>query len=137
MSGWRDIDLPAFMKNQPDGATQRMVTKGELRAIVGREPVFGGPLKWHMSISCEHRDPTWEEIRDARYALVPNSVHMAQILPPKEDYVDVHPHTFHLWEVLSDKEIYRLERRCATLIEKNRELLAINEALEHRLGEPQ
>jgi len=60
---------------------------------------------WHMSIS--HRDsnlrpgryPTWNEIVDARYLFCPQDKNMAMLLPPREEYVNIHETTFHLWEV--------------------------------------
>lgn len=54
---------------------------------------------WHMSISHPTRYPTWDEIRDARYALVPDEVTMAMLLPPRSEYVNVHENCFHLWQV--------------------------------------
>jgi len=57
---------------------------------------------FHLSISRPDRDPTWQEIRDARYKLIPNNVTMAMLLPPQEEYVNVHPHCFHLWQVQGD-----------------------------------
>ena len=45
------------------------------------------------------RNPTWEEIREARYLFCPNEITMAMLLPPQEDYVNQHETTFHLWEV--------------------------------------
>jgi hypothetical protein len=55
--------------------------------------------RWHLSISHPDRDPTWEEIRSARYALLPDEAQMALILPPKAEYVNAHEHCFHLWEI--------------------------------------
>lgn len=67
---------------------------GECNILVGKSH-----LGWHMSISCEDRYPTWDEIADARYELIPNKVTMAFILPPKEEYVNLHPNVFHLWQI--------------------------------------
>jgi len=55
--------------------------------------------RWHMSIAHPNRDPTWIEIRDARYQFIPDEAHMAMILPPEEEYVNAHEHCFHLWEI--------------------------------------
>jgi hypothetical protein len=71
---------------------------GAVRVIVGVEPVVG----WHMSISTPYRNPTWEEIRQARYDLVPDEVTMAMLLPPKEEYINVHSFCFHLYQVPED-----------------------------------
>lgn len=55
--------------------------------------------KWHLSISCRDADPTYEEIKEARYKYVPDNVYMAQIFPPKAEFVNLHPHCYHLWEI--------------------------------------
>lgn len=55
-------------------------------------------IGWHFSISHPSRNPTWEEQRDSRYALIPDGVYMVSILPPKSEYVDVHPFCFHWHE---------------------------------------
>ena len=73
--------------------------------LLTREPrkslIWGQDLvyRWHLSISRQDRYPSWEEIKDARYALMPPNIVVAQILPPKNDYVNIHPNCFHLWEV--------------------------------------
>lgn len=72
--------------------------KGGLRAIVSHEDHVGR-MRWHMSISRAHRYPSWEEIKDARYSLLPHEFTFAQILPPPSEWVNVHPNTFHLWEI--------------------------------------
>lgn len=92
--GWkyvRDLQLPY-------GVTAACYVKGELRALVSRDPEVQ-KTRWHLSVSCADRYPTWEEIKAARYALIPDEVYMAQILPPKHEYVNVHPNTFHLHEI--------------------------------------
>jgi len=86
---------------------------GHLTVFVGREPFMrGGNLGWHLSIShrsnsilspiggpAPGRIPTWEEITQARYDLCPDQAYMAMILPPKAEYVNLHPTTMHLYEV--------------------------------------
>ncbi len=71
----------------------RCYTMGPCRIIVAKEP--GG---WHLSISCSNRDPTWAEIATARYRLLPKVRYMAMYLPPLDEYVNLHPHVFHLFE---------------------------------------
>ena len=73
---------------------------GECRIFVGMEPTgTGGALRWHLSISHPSRYPTWDEIKEARYQLIPNLVTVALVLPPQEQYVNLHPNCFHLSEV--------------------------------------
>lgn len=63
------------------------------RIIVCREPAG-----WHLSISRTNRDPSWDEIATARYRLLPLVPNMVMPLPALADYVNLHPHTFHLIE---------------------------------------
>ena len=67
---------------------------GDCRVLVGQEPPG-----WHLSISTPSRNPTWEEIKQARYDLCPHDVTMAMILPPTDEYVNVHQFTFHLHQI--------------------------------------
>ena len=83
----------------PGGRAYRM---GECTVIVSRDGGY-----WHLSISHPSRDPSWDEIREARYALLPDDVTMALLLPPREEYVNVHSHCFHLWEVTPDGKVLR------------------------------
>lgn len=68
---------------------------GRCNVMVGVEPNIG----WHMSISHHRQNPTWEEIRDARYHFIPDEVTMVMVLPPKSEYVNVHEYCFHLHQV--------------------------------------
>lgn len=114
MGKWFSIPSPPMM---PRGtrAYQREVSDGHLTVFVcgamEREALGG----WHLSISHRRsvvdpftgrpvpgRIPTWEEIRDARYDLVPDDVTMAMLLPPSSEYVNVHVTTMHLHEVGGD-----------------------------------
>lgn len=75
-------------------------TDNNLAVICGQE--FCGPhgeLRWHLSVSHNKRNPTWEEIRDLRYALVPDEAMMCMFLPPRSEYVNAHLYCFHLFEI--------------------------------------
>jgi hypothetical protein len=54
---------------------------------------------YHLSVAHTDRLPTWDEVRDARYAVVPNEHAMALLLPPRDEYVNVHEHCLQLIEV--------------------------------------
>jgi len=54
---------------------------------------------WHMSISCERRYPDWDEVAHARYKLLPASMTFAMMLPPPDEYVNLHQTCFHLHEI--------------------------------------
>lgn len=67
---------------------------GDCTVFAGKEPIG-----WHLSISHPTRYPTWDEIKEARYYFCPDEVTMGMLLPPKSEYVNVHPNCFHLHEV--------------------------------------
>lgn len=54
--------------------------------------------KKHLSISHKDRYPTWDEIFEARYALLPGNIDMAMYLPSKSEYINVMTNCFHLFE---------------------------------------
>jgi hypothetical protein len=75
-------------------------TMGECRILLGHEP-RDGKLRWHMTISCLDRHPTWDEIKTARYRLLGPDLNAAMFLPPTAEYVNVEgqDHVFQVWEV--------------------------------------
>jgi len=75
---------------------------GSVRACVSRDDGF-----WHLSVSCEYRYPTWNEIYTAWYDLIPGAgieFNGAIILPRKSEYVNIHENCFHVFQ-LRDSEI--------------------------------
>ena len=100
MSDW--IRVPDSPMAPSCEVWQRNVGDGHLTVMVGQEPGVG----WHLSIShnTNHqpprpgRNPRWNEIKDARYRFTPDAVTMCMILPPADEYVNVHETCFHLWE---------------------------------------
>jgi hypothetical protein len=59
----------------------------------------------HVSISHRYRDPTWDEIRQVRDRFFPPNVDVMMVLPKVQDYVNLHPHCFHLYQTPSDWDI--------------------------------
>lgn len=57
--------------------------------------------KNHFSISHAERNPTWEEITAARYALLPKLKDCAMVLPPDDHYANLHEHCFHIFVLRS------------------------------------
>jgi hypothetical protein len=52
--------------------------------------------KRHFSISHPDRYPTWDEIAAARYALLPKLRDCVMVLPPDDEYANVHDNCFHV-----------------------------------------
>jgi hypothetical protein len=111
-SNWTEVPVPDALRHvlAPGSRVfQRNLEDGHLSVILSRESTG-----WHLSISHRRsivdpftgrpaagRYPTWDEIRDARYDLLPDDLTMAMMLPPRAEYVNLHSTTFHLFEVES------------------------------------
>jgi hypothetical protein len=95
--GWRDVG-PMKLEVEGSDMPAHAYVKGPCRVLVSHEP-HAGKMRWHLSISCTTRYPDWEEIKDARYALLPVGLTFAQILPPRDQFINIHPNCFHLWEL--------------------------------------
>jgi hypothetical protein len=67
---------------------------GECSVIVTKE--LG---RWHLSIAHPERYPTWDEIAEARYRILPESITVAMLLPPRSEYVNLHNHCFQMHEI--------------------------------------
>lgn len=72
----------------------RCYSLGECSVIVTRE--YG---RHHLSIAHPRRDPTWREIAEARYRILPGDVVMAMLLPPLASYINLHAHCFQMIEI--------------------------------------
>lgn len=99
VSQW--VELPGLtIDGIPVSAHRRKVHDGTLTVLVSQEP-----QGWHLSISHKHkkpgmkRYPSWDEIADARYTVLPDELTFAMLLPPIAEYVSVHDTTFHLYEI--------------------------------------
>lgn len=88
-----EIEIPPHVQAllEPGSRAFRM---GGCRIIVSQQRAG-----WHLSISKPNRLPTWEEVRDARYALVPDGATMALLLPPMSEYVNVHDYCLQMYEI--------------------------------------
>lgn len=54
--------------------------------------------RWHLSVSARHT-LGYYEIKELRYKFMPNDMQVAQIFPPREEFVNVHENCFHLFEL--------------------------------------
>ena len=86
-------DLAAMMPKDLRDCGVRAFMMNGCRILLAKEP-----QGWHLSISRNDRDPTWDEIATARYRLLPDVPEMGMFLPPLEEYVNMHPYCFHLHE---------------------------------------
>jgi hypothetical protein len=97
LGGWLKV-------RETPGIIDRLDTSGQaaydgpnglaLLATIDNTPRFGPLL--HVSLSYRKRDPFWSEIKAAREAFFPPDIDVMMMLPRERDYVNLHPHTFHL-----------------------------------------
>ena len=101
-NGWETLSVPDTLRASElkDAKFYTKKTGNELlQVIIGHEERNEKNKKlWHMSISLQNRYPTWDEIKSARYELLPIGLTFMMLLPPPNEYVNVHPNCFHLWE---------------------------------------
>lgn len=64
--------------------------------------VDGGSL--HVSISHNSRYPTWDEILAVRAWAFPSDMEVVMVLARADDYVNLHPNCFHLWQSACGRE---------------------------------
>ena len=104
---WLQVPVPSVVYDQLTelgGRRIRAFQRDSIRCLVTIDNGL-----WHISISAPDRYPTWDEIADARYDLCPDEITMAMFLPPKSEYVNLHPTTFHLHEVSDDAQPAHLQ----------------------------
>jgi hypothetical protein len=106
----QELGLPPEMLAQmarfgidADDVGMRRYRMGDCTIICSSGERIGvnGERRWHLTISTPHRHPTWDEIKTARYRLMPLDKCFAMLLPPPEVYVnvDAQDHVFQLHEV--------------------------------------
>lgn len=81
----------------------RRYVKGEVRVIYSPIESQLDGLWSHLSLSCENRYPTWDEILSCRYEFFKDTDEVFQVLPPKSEYINVHPNCFHLWHKIGKR----------------------------------
>ena len=92
-------ELVARLHPELQAAGARVFGMNGCRIIISNDPPDARRPGWHLSISRNDRDPAWDEIATARYRLFSDIEEMAMYLPPLDEYVNLHPYTFHLHEV--------------------------------------
>jgi hypothetical protein len=72
-------------------------------ALMGREPVGGGALRWHISVrhgdpGIDGRVPNWEELVSTAHELRPGVTFVLGI-PPRSWWINHHEDVLHLYEI--------------------------------------
>jgi hypothetical protein len=80
----------------PPGTPLYEFTLGECTVIITHD---GGTYGWHLSIAHHYRYPMWDEIAEARYRLLPPDINMAILLPPEEEWINIHKNCFQMIQI--------------------------------------
>jgi hypothetical protein len=99
----------AMRRQGIDPLGMKLYEMGPCSIFVGREPAGKNhELLWHLTISTPSRHPTWDEIKVARYRLLPHDICCGVLLPQPEFYVNLieQDHVFQLWEVRDEREAW-------------------------------
>jgi hypothetical protein len=90
---FHEIEIPSYLRDILEPGT-RAFLMARCRILVGEQKAG-----WHLSISKQDKLPSWEEVRDARYELIPDEATMALLLPARSEYVNVHEFTLQMYEI--------------------------------------
>ncbi len=63
--------------------------------------------EWHLSISTATSLPSYQELKEARYKYCPDNIFMAEIFPPKSEFVNIHSYTRHSWQIDINNSNYK------------------------------
>jgi len=53
---------------------------------------------WHLSVAAKF-PLGYQQLKDVRYRFMPDKMTVAQIFPSREEFVNVHEFTWHLWQI--------------------------------------
>ena len=76
------------------GAFLIMGPKGAMLKIIASD----GEGWEHVSVSCEKRNPNWDEMCFVKNLFWGEDETVLQFHPPKSEYVNFHPYCLHLWK---------------------------------------
>ena len=98
---WKHIGYDQAGNKAYEGRSEN--DSGILIALVSQDQVEVDKKLWHVSISHRDKDnqpdrlPTWDEMKSAKYQLIPADVPMVLIFPRKTvEYVNIYPTCLHL-----------------------------------------
>lgn len=75
----------------------KMFHKGNLKLLYSPIEHHPDGLWKHASLSHPKRYPTWDEILDIRNTFFDHNNDVFQVLPPCNEYINIHKNCFHLW----------------------------------------
>lgn len=80
---------------------------------VGEE--FDGKKWLHVSASCQHRIPTWEELKIVKAQFIGADKLAIQVLPAQANYINLNPNVLHLWHCIDGDPVPDFARGGTTI----------------------
>jgi hypothetical protein len=94
------------VRKMPEISTSRKPVPGVFQLLGLRVIISIDAGNWHLSASCADRMPSYTELKYLRYQMLPDNIYMAEIFPPKDEFVNINPNVRHLWQVEIEKTNY-------------------------------
>lgn len=86
---------PKWVKVEARGDGEAFVDMLRTKSVIFSAEMHEGQWWMHLSIARPDRLPTWEEFRDAKEEFIGTDRVAYQVLPPKTEYVNIHPNCLH------------------------------------------
>jgi hypothetical protein len=78
-------------------ASAWMKNKGTLKVLRSISTMKDGSKWYHISISRPDKLPSWEDLTAVKNDFIGEEKFALQVIPAKEDHVNVNPFCLHLW----------------------------------------
>lgn len=100
---WAEQPLPEHVAEMwasaPSAPPRYLCHRWEkLIALVSRDEIEPGDLRWHISLRHEKRIPTWDELAACGHDLRPGVCFCIGV-PPRSWWMNLHENVLHLWEL--------------------------------------
>lgn len=102
VEGWTAPAAPfswLCVERTPDGA--RYVHEVTRQSVIVSAQIEDDGRPWlHFSTAFAHRLPTWTEFVSTKEKFLGKDVKAIQVLPPRAEYVNIHPYVLHAFVCL-------------------------------------
>jgi len=98
---WGDNKGGAFVFDLPPNKERKELEWRRLRVVASADEGWD-----HVSVSLEHRTPTWDEMEFIRKRFFEPNETVVQFHVPESKHINCHPYCLHMWR--SWKQIYEL-----------------------------
>lgn len=78
-------------------------SSSRLKVICSARIEKDGKRWMHVSFSRQDRIPDWNDLRLVKDTFIGRDRLAIQVLPPADEYVNIHPHVLHLWSCLDGR----------------------------------